>query len=149
MNSRPFDLSRFHAAQAPVWNQVLSELRAGRKRTHWIWFVFPQLQALGRSANARFYGLSGVGEARAWLADPVLGPRLFEALDAVLASGRPVSQLLGPVDAIKLRSCLTLFLAAAPEEPRLAQALQRLYDGQRDPLTEQLLPHNPSPDTQP
>lgn len=140
MSGTGIDLSRFHAAQAPVWAQVLAELRAGRKRTHWIWFVFPQLQALGRSATARFYGLAGVDEARAWLEDPVLGPRLFTALEAVLASGRPVVQLLGPVDAIKLRSCLTLFLAAAPEDPRLAQALQRLYGGEHDPLTLQLLP---------
>lgn len=135
----PVDLSRFRAAQDPVWEQVLAELRAGHKRTHWIWFVFPQLAALGHSGTARFYGLSGPGEARAWLDDPVLGPRLFAALEALLATGLPAATVLGGLDAMKLRSCLTLFLAAAPDEPRLRRALDILHGGQADPLTCRLL----------
>lgn len=133
------DLSRFHSAQAPVWDRVLAELRAGRKRTHWSWFVFPQLAGLGHSDTAQLYALHSVDEARAWLADPVLGPRLFAALDALLASGRSATTVLGTVDAMKLRSCLTLFLAAAPEDPRLSRALQVVFDGQPDPLTQRLL----------
>lgn len=132
-------LARFHAAQAPVWDQVMAELRAGRKCSHWIWFVFPQLAGLGHSPTARFYGLDGVDQARAWLADPLLGPRLFQALEALLACGLPAAQVLGTVDAMKLRSCLTLFSRAAPQETRLAQALQALFDGQPDPLTLALL----------
>lgn len=133
------DLSRFHTAQAPVWEQVLGELRAGRKRTHWSWFVFPQLAGLGHSQTARLYALNGVDEARAWLADPVLGPRLFAALDALHACGRDASAVLGTVDALKLRSCLTLMLAAAPGDPRLTRALAQWFDGQPDPLTQTLL----------
>lgn len=133
------DLSRFHSAQAPVWDGVLAELRAGRKRTHWSWFVFPQLAGLGHSQTAQFYALQGVEDARAWLDDPVLGPRLFLALEALLASGRSAHAVLGTVDAMKLRSCLTLLLAAAPEEHRLVQALDVLFDGQPDPLTLGLL----------
>jgi uncharacterized protein (DUF1810 family) len=133
------DLSRFHAAQAPVWEQVLGELRAGRKRTHWSWFVFPQLAGLGHSQTARLYALDGVDEARAWLADPVLGPRLFAALDALHACGRDANTVLGTVDALKLQSCLTLMLAAAPGDPHLTRALAQWFDGHPDPLTQALL----------
>ena len=133
------DLSHFHTAQAPVWDRVLAELRAGRKRTHWSWFVFPQLAGLGHSETAQFYALHSVEEARAWLVDPVLGPRLFAALDALLASGRSATSVLGTVDAMKLRSCLTLFLAAAPDDSRLVDAMDTLIDGQPDPLTLGLL----------
>ena len=106
-------LDRFHAAQAPVIDAALAELRAGRKRTHWMWFVFPQLRGLGRSDTARHYGIADLDEARDYLADPVLGPRLAEAGQAMLAHpDRSAEAILGPVDALKLRSSATLFREA-------------------------------------
>lgn len=137
----PFHLQRFLTAQAPVWPQVLAELAAGAKRSHWMWFIFPQLRGLGRSETARFYGLGGGDEARAYWAHPLLGERLREAcgLLAALPPGRSAEQVLGPVDALKLRSCLTLFEQVAPQEPLYAALLQRWYGGQRDEATLALL----------
>lgn len=134
--TEPFNLSRFVSAQAPVWEAVLQELRAGRKQTHWMWFVFPQLAVLGRSATAKHYGLAGLEEAKAYLAHPVLGARLREASQLLLQlppSG--AEDIFGSVDAMKLRSCLTLFAAAAPHEPVFQQCLQRYFAGQADSLT--------------
>ena len=132
----PFDLQRFVTAQDPVWEDVLDELRAGRKRTHWMWFVFPQLAALGRSSIARHYGLSGLEEAKAYLAHPVLGARLVECCQVLLQlqDDDPVA-IFGPVDAMKLRSCLTLFAEAAPAEAVFRQGLAKYYGGSPDPLT--------------
>lgn len=128
-------LADFVAAQAAVWPQVEAELRAGRKSTHWIWFVFPQVAGLGRSERARFFGLSDAAAARDYLAHPVLGPRLRQAIDLMLAhDGAAAAAILGEVDAMKLRSCLTLFAAAAPEDPRFARALAAFYPGP-DPAT--------------
>src|SRR6476469_5112975 len=108
MATDPFDLERFVAAQAPVWHDVQSELQAGRKQTHWMWFVFPQLAMLGRSSMARHYGLSGLDEAKAYLAHPVLGPRLVECCRQLLQlQGRDPVAICGTTDAMKLRSCLT------------------------------------------
>ena len=136
MDADPFELARFTAAQEPVWPQVLAELRAGDKRTHWMWFVFPQLAVLGRSAMARRYGLSGLDEARAYLAHPVLGARLREACGALLPlQGRTAVQVFGGTDAMKLRSCLTLFDAAAPQEAVFGELLRKFHDGRPDPLT--------------
>ena len=138
-------MQRFIAAQDPVYPTVLEELRAGGKRTHWMWFIFPQLAALGRSPTAKHFGLADLGAARAYLADPVLGPRLREStatlLAAARATGRSAHEILGSPDDTKLRSCLTLFEAAAgPEDkPLFADALAHFYDGQRDPLTLELL----------
>ena len=135
-----FDLSRFVQAQDGRYDQALAELQAGRKRSHWIWYILPQLRALGRSAMAREYGIQGLDEAVAYLAHPVLGPRLLACVQALLSHrDRPATDMLGEVDAMKLRSCLTLFHAAAPEVPCFAEALRAFYRGMPDPETLRLL----------
>lgn len=129
-------LQRFVDAQAPVREAVREELARGAKRTHWMWFVFPQLRGLGASAMSWRYGLAGADEARAYLDHPVLGPRLREDVAALLRhEGLTAHQILGSPDDLKLRSCLTLFAHVAPEEPLFAQALARFYDGRPDPAT--------------
>ncbi|MDH5832907.1 DUF1810 domain-containing protein [Luteimonas kalidii] len=133
-------LKRFRQAQADVYPAALRELRAGRKRTHWIWFVFPQLRGLGRSATSEAYGIADLAEARAYMADPVLGPRLREAAQAMLSHRTlAASDVLGELDALKFRSCLTLFALADPDEPVFAAALERFFAGERDPRTLELL----------
>jgi uncharacterized protein (DUF1810 family) len=133
------DLERFLDAQAGAYAGALAELRAGRKRGHWMWFVFPQLAGLGRSETARFYAVPDLAGARAYLAHPVLGPRLVEAAAALdgLDGHDPVA-VLGPVDALKLRSSMTLF-AAAGGDPVFTRVLERYYGGQPDPATVELL----------
>lgn len=135
-----FDLQRFVDAQAPVWDDVHGELCQARKRSHWMWFVFPQLAALGRSRTARFYGISGIDEARAYIEHPLLGARLQECC-ALLLNAREVSarDIFGEVDAMKLRSCLTLFEAASPQATIFRECLDRYFAGERDPLTRELL----------
>jgi uncharacterized protein (DUF1810 family) len=131
-----FDLERFVTAQAPVWPAVRAELQAGRKQTHWMWFVFPQLAVLGRSGMARHYGLSGLDEAKAYLAHPVLGPRLRECCGILLQlRGRTSVEIFGSVDAMKLRSCLTLFMLASPDAVVFRECLLKFYDDKPDPLT--------------
>lgn len=124
------EAERFLSAQAPVWEQVRAELKAGRKRSHWMWFVFPQLRGLGRSSTAEFYGLDGLEDAEAYLAHPVLGPRLVEAAGLMLAQeGTSAEAILGPVDALKLRSSMTLF-AAVPGAPEIfTQVLGAFHEG--------------------
>jgi uncharacterized protein (DUF1810 family) len=140
MDPDPFDLDRFLQAQARQYASALDELRQGSKRSHWIWFVFPQLQALGRSGTAQFYGLRGLDEAAAYWQHPTLGARLRDCTQALLdVPGRPADEILGELDAMKLRSCLTLFLAVAPQDALLGAALQRFFGGQPDPLTVALL----------
>jgi uncharacterized protein (DUF1810 family) len=135
-----FNLQRFVDAQAPVWEDVRAELGRARKRTHWMWFVFPQLAALGRSSAAKFYGISGIDEARAYLEHPLLGPRLLECCDLLLrAKGVSAREVFGDVDTMKLRSCLTLFEAAARETPIFKECLDAYFGGERDPLTMQML----------
>jgi uncharacterized protein (DUF1810 family) len=120
----PFNLQRFVKAQTASYARALAELRAGRKTSHWIWYVFPQLKGLGFSEASRFYGLSGLDEARAYLAHPVLGPRLRECVEAFLDSGAASAREgLGATDALKFRSSLTLFSCAAPGDPLFARAL--------------------------
>ncbi|HWI82788.1 DUF1810 domain-containing protein [Ramlibacter sp.] len=132
----PFDLERFVQAQAPVYRQALAELRAGRKRSHWMWFVFPQLQALGRSATAWHYGLASLAEAQAYWAHPLLGARLRECSEAVLNGPEAdVRRLFGSPDDLKFRSCLTLFERVAPQAPVFRRCLDRFYGGAPDPLT--------------
>lgn len=133
-------LSRFLAAQAPVFQQALAELRAGRKRSHWMWFVLPQIAGLGMSAMSQRYAIADLAEARAYLSEPTLGPRLLACVAAASDSGEadPVA-LFGPVDAAKFRSCLTLFELAAEDPRPFAAALDRFYDGARDPETLRLL----------
>lgn len=136
----PYDLERFVLAQAKDYDCALAELRAGRKATHWIWYVLPQLRALGRSSRATYYGLAGADEARAYLAHPVLGPRLRACVAALNAhDGLSAERILGGIDAIKFRSCLTLFLAVDPEDAGLRAALAKYYAGVPDPATLALL----------
>jgi uncharacterized protein (DUF1810 family) len=136
MAADSFDLARFVAAQEPVWDDVVRQLRTGRKTSHWMWFVFPQLATLGRSAMAKHYGLSGLDEARAYVAHPVLGERLRSccAILIGLPQHDPVA-IFGTTDAMKLRSCLTLF-AAASHEPLFRECLQAYFGGQPDAVTQ-------------
>lgn len=137
----PFDLQRFASAQAPVWDRVRAELVAGAKRSHWMWFVFPQLVHLGRSETARLYGIRSRGEAVAYARHPLLGARLREAcaLVQVLPAGA-VPGAFGPVDALKLRSCLTLFAAVVADDALFGQVLERHFGGTRCELTRSNLP---------
>ena len=131
-----FDLSRFTSAQAGVYDQALAELKAGCKRSHWMWFVFPQIAGLGSSPTARRYAIASLEEARAYLADPVLGPRLIESATALLAvEGRTAEEILGYPDDLKLRSSMTLFARAAPQTKVFQEVLDRYYDGKPDPQT--------------
>lgn len=132
----PSPLSRFVEAQAGVYDGVLAELRRGQKTGHWMWFVFPQIAGLGRSPTARFYAIADLAEARAYLAHPVLGPRLVEAVEAINAlPGRDAHAVFGSPDDLKLRSSLTLFQVAGPEEPAFQRALDKYFGGRPDPLT--------------
>ncbi|WP_375501350.1 DUF1810 domain-containing protein [uncultured Jatrophihabitans sp.] len=122
-----------------TYDRALAQLQAGSKRSHWMWFVFPQLAGLGRSATAQFYALATVDEARAYLAHAVLGPRLRECAGALLdVDERTARDILGDVDALKLRSSMTLFALAAPDEPVFTQVLDRYFDGAADPATVEL-----------
>lgn len=136
----PYDLERFVVAQASTYAQALAELRAGRKRSHWIWYVFPQIQGLGMSAASVRYGISGLPEARAYLAHPVLGARLAESVAALSAHrGLGAEEILGSLDAMKLRSCLTLFARAAEPGSPFQAALANYFAGHEDPATIALL----------
>lgn len=136
----PFDLQRFVEAQRRDYATALAELRSGRKRSHWMWYVLPQLRGLGMSGMAQRYGIASAHEARAYLAHPVLGPRLRECVAAMTAlPGSDAEDVLGGIDALKFRSCLTLFAAVAPGEAGFAAALDKYYGGERDPRTLELL----------
>ncbi|HET7703886.1 MAG TPA: DUF1810 domain-containing protein [Candidatus Limnocylindrales bacterium] len=131
------DLERFLAAQEHVHEGVLLELRSGQKRGHWMWFVFPQIAGLGRSEVARHYAIASLDEARAYAAHPVLGARLRACAAALLAvEGRSATAILGEIDARKLRSSMTLFHRADPDEPVFGAVLERYFDGLADPLTD-------------
>lgn len=136
----PFDLNRFLQAQEGVYAAALAELRAGRKTSHWMWFVFPQIDGLGRSQTARFFAVKSLAEARAYLAHPVLGTRLRECAAAVLGvAGRTASEIFGYPDDLKFRSSMTLFERAAPDCDLFSDALDRFFEGRRDRLTQELL----------
>ena len=143
--SDPYRLERFVDAQdrGGTYDDALAELRAGRKTSHWMWFVFPQIAGLGFSPTAQRYAISSLGEARAYLAHPVLGPRLAEcaalAVQASQPGGRTAEQIFGPVDALKLRSSMTLFHRADPAQPVFGQALNQFFGGITDPATDQRL----------
>ena len=140
MTVDPFDLDRFVQAQARDYARALSELRAGRKTTHWMWYVLPQLHGLGSSSMATHYGIGSLDEARAYLAHPVLGPRLLECIEAMNAlRSTNATEVLGHVDAAKFKSCLTLFLAADPGNKVLREALRKYYAGVEDERTIALL----------
>ena len=139
MPDAPFHLDRFITAQEGVFDTAVAELTSGRKRSHWMWFIFPQLQGLGVSPTARFYGIAALDEARAYLAHPVLGPRLEDATRAAIAApARTLHDLFGSPDDLKFRSSMTLFEAAA-DGGLFCQALDRCCDGERDPRTLSLL----------
>lgn len=136
----PYDLQRFLDAQAPVYRTVLAELNAGTKRTHWMWFIFPQLRGLGHSHTAVRYALSGLDEARAYLDHPVLGSRLRDCTGAILEhSARTATDIFGCPDDLKLRSSLTLFTQAARQPELFVAALDAFFAGKPDDLTLALL----------
>jgi uncharacterized protein (DUF1810 family) len=134
----PYRLERFTQAQdvGGMYQQAVAELRAGRKVSHWIWFVFPQIAGLGLSAMSQRYAISGPAEARAYLNHPVLGPRLTECARIVAGTeGRTADDIFGPLDAMKVRSSMTLFAAAAPTEPVFAEVLEKHFGGVPDDAT--------------
>jgi uncharacterized protein (DUF1810 family) len=136
----PYDLRRFVTAQdeGGTYSGATAELRRGRKTSHWMWFVFPQIAGLGHSPMSRMFAIGSLDEARAYLAHPVLGPRLVECATIVAQTpDRTAEQVFGGVDALKLRSCATLFHRAAPQEPVFATVLARFFDGRPDPGTDQ------------
>ena len=136
----PFNLQRFVDAQAPVYADVLDELRAGEKTTHWIWFIFPQIKELGRSSIARYYGISSLAEAAAYLEHPLLGQRLLECTELMLAAnGKTALKILGSPDDLKFRSCMTLFMAANPTLPVWDAAIRKYFGGKADAATIALL----------
>jgi len=133
----PYDLDRFLAEQQPVYDGVLEELRRGRKTGHWIWFIFPQIAGLGYSLQSQQFAITSLDEARAYLAHPMLGARLRECAGVVLATrGRTAEEIFGPTDAMKVRSCMTLFHRAAPDEAVFGQVLDRYYGGVVDEATD-------------
>lgn len=131
-----FNLKRFIDAQERDYDTALAELRNGRKMSHWIWYIFPQLKGLGRSDMSEYYGLSGIDEARAYIEDPILGQRLIEAAQAVVQhSDKSAEEILGWIDAIKFCSCMTLFREAAPEVQVFDDALNIFFGGEPDHRT--------------
>jgi uncharacterized protein (DUF1810 family) len=142
MSDDPYRLQRFVDAQdrSGTYPRALAELRAGRKTSHWMWFVFPQIAGLGHSTMTRTYAISSADEARAYLEHPMLGPRLLECAHALLEiEGSSAQEVLGDVDAVKLRSSMTLFAQAAPEEPLFEQVLDRFFEGEADEETRRRL----------
>jgi uncharacterized protein (DUF1810 family) len=136
----PFDLNRFVTAQEGIYERALAEIKAGRKRSHWMWFIFPQFAGLGFSSTSQLYAIKSLDEARAYLAHPVLGPRLRECIEALLqVQGRSAHQIFGSPDDLKLKSCATLFAQVAGEESAFDKLLGRYYAGERDEKTLRLL----------
>ena len=136
----PFDLARFLSAQAGVYPQVVTELGAGQKRSHWIWFIFPQMKGLGLSSHSQFYGIGSLEEAEAYWHHPVLGPRLEECTILVnQVQKQPIERILGSPDDLKFRSSMTLFSRAAPDTAVFSQALDKYFGGKLDQLTLELL----------
>ncbi|PWB90027.1 DUF1810 domain-containing protein [Methylocystis sp. MitZ-2018] len=132
----PYDLARFVAAQDPIYAAATAELAAGRKRSHWMWFVFPQLEGLGASAMAQRYAIHSLAEARAYLAHPLLGARLRECIGLINnIQARSAHEIFGSPDDLKFHSSMTLFAAAAPQEPLFGEALHKYFADRRDPLT--------------
>jgi uncharacterized protein (DUF1810 family) len=139
-SSDPYDLERFVEAQSQVWEQVRSELRAGSKRGHWMWFIFPQMCGLGMSETSRFYGISSREEAVAYLKHPVLGARLIECTRLVLgARSRTAEQIFGDVDAMKFGSSMTLFAEVSLREKAFAEAMAKFFEDEKDAATLELL----------
>lgn len=140
MTADPYNLQHFLDAQRPIYEQVCSELRQGRKSSHWMWFIFPQLRGLGFSATAQKFAISSLAEAEAYLAHPILGPRLNECTELVnLVEGRSASEIFGYPDDLKFRSCMTLFAHATLQNEYFMQALTTYFRGEFDPATLRLL----------
>jgi uncharacterized protein (DUF1810 family) len=136
----PYDLGRFVQAQVGDCERALSEIRAGRKRSHWMWYIFPQYEGLGVSATSRRYSIKSVAEARAYLAHPVLGPRLTECAEAALGvEGRSALEVFGSPDDLKLRSCATLFAHVSPPGSVFERLLSKYFDSERDERTLRLI----------
>ena len=135
----PIDLSRFVAAQSDSYPVAIAELRDGTKRSHWMWWIFPQIAGLGRSETARRYAIGSAAEARAYLAHPLLGPRLVEAAETVARASGTAETVMGSIDAVKLRSSMTLFAAVADDPAPFRAVLDRFYAGRNDPATLALL----------
>jgi uncharacterized protein (DUF1810 family) len=134
--SDPYDLQRFVDAQNPVFGRVLAELRAGRKQSHWMWFIFPQIRGLGASPMASRFAISSIEEARAYLAHPILGPRLRECTRLVTEiEGRTIAQIFGYPDDLKFRSSMTLFAHATPDNALFVGAIAKYFPDGADPLT--------------
>jgi len=135
-----YGLSRFVQAQADDYEQALSEIRGGRKRSHWMWYIFPQYAGLGSSAISKRYAIKSIAEAEAYLRHPVLGPRLLQCAEAALAvEGRSVSEVFGSPDDLKLRSCATLFAQVSPSGSVFERLLDKYFRGERDDETIRLL----------
>ena len=136
----PFDLNRFVQAQAPIYTDALAELAAGCKRSHWMWFIFPQIDGMGFSATTKLYSIKSLAEGRAYLAHPVLGARLGECTRTVLAlDGRTALEIFGRPDNMKLQSSMTLFAAISPAESDFSAALEKYFNGKRDSRTVELI----------
>ena len=136
-------LDRFLIAQEHSYDTALREIRSGRKRSHWMWYIFPQLKGLGRSSTSEYYGLSGIKEAQAYLSDPILKARLIEITDAVIAhKDKSAEEIFGGIDAKKLRSCMTLFSTAAPDIPVFDAVLEQFFHGVPDRNTLRLTKYN-------
>lgn len=136
----PYDLTRFVRAQENVYEQVLSEIRGGKKRTHWMWYIFPQIDGLAFSSTSQHYSIKSVAEAQAYLDHPILGPRLRECAEAVIrVNGRSALEIFGAPDDLKLRSCATLFACVSPRDSVFDRLLRKYYRGERDGKTLQLL----------
>lgn len=132
----PFNLERFVDAQADVYSEVLGELRKGRKRSHWIWFIFPQMKGLGHSPQADYYGIRSLDEAEAYLRHPILGPRLIKCTQLVnQITDTSIQEILGWPDDLKFRSSMTLFAQAAEDQSVFRAALEKYFDGEPDRLT--------------
>lgn len=136
----PYDLTRFVQAQERDYEQAMSEIRSGRKRSHWMWYIFPQIEGLGVSSTSRHYAIKSVAEAEAFLRHPVLGPRLLASAQATMeVEGRSAFELFGTPDDMKLRSCATLFASVSPAGSVFQQLLDRYFDGEPDATTLGLL----------
>ena len=140
MNDDPYNLKRFTSAQAGVIERVLAELSNGRKQSHWMWFIFPQIDGLGHSPTTRFYAIKSAAEAREYLSHPILGSRLVKCAELVLAvEGKTAHEIFSSPDDMKLKSCMTLFAAVTDSEPVFARVLDKYYAGKRDKRTLDLL----------
>src|SRR4051812_38972224 len=147
MPDAPHDLKRFVDAQAGDYEQALAEIKGGRKRSHWIWYIFPQFDGLGSSSMSKRYAIKSLDEAKAYLAHPVLGPRLVEICEAALAlDGKSAYEVFGSPDDMKLKSCATLFASVSPPDSVFAQLLDKYFEGERDAKTLRLLATASAPD---